>query len=713
MRDLVEAEFAQLIEEKDRLERLIVRSRDDILAHLEELRQAITASIPAVATSVSAGAAAVASNNTPQASPKLRESARGPVRSLSMNNISNTSSLPASGQVGSRSQPTTPKGDRIAVLPEKVRLRSLSETLGDSRDTINHQGTEARGGPSGSPSLLRLGESFLKNLSSNNPGLMRLFSKEKEILSSLSSRRTSSGSHINRPESPPRGAASAAGRSVSPSLASTSRGGGGGGGGSSIIGRSSQDASIASSSAPPDVVAAAAAAAVAQELREGERPLTEREARRAARRERRNAKKAVASASSSAYSSGDERERDIIRQSLDAHPPPLRLVPEHERAPEPPESDLRSGRSERKKNKKKHRSKKDKEKKEEKKRRHSAGDQAEVSAIGPVGGGLADPARPDLSRLVAPRSFFERNKYSVGKSRVVVKDTSHWIRCVACTERYILYGCLNKSEICVYDLEAQAFLRSLRGHTGVVYCLQLAAAAAGPAGRVLLSGSGDGTVRSWDLDRMEALPQRTLDAHPGHGVLCLQVSAQYLVTGGSDNLVRLWELSSATGEARALRTLEGHTSSVWCVAHSADLGRLVSGSDDHTILIWDLATGNLLRTIRARTSFLCLALQHYVIISGSEDGNVEVWDLESGQLLKVLLQAHQGPVECLQVRDDILVTGSYDKTLKIWDLNSGHCHQTLKGHTLGVYCLHYDPTRVVSGSEDGHLRIWPLKEKKA
>ena len=64
-----------------------------------------------------------------------------------------------------------------------------------------------------------------------------------------------------------------------------------------------------------------------------------------------------------------------------------------------------------------------------------------------------------------------------------------------------------------------------------------------------------------------------------------------------DNTLRLWDL--ATGET--LRTLEGHTCSVSAVAVLADGSRALSGSWDNTLRLWDLATGETLRTLEGHT----------------------------------------------------------------------------------------------------------------
>ena len=80
-------------------------------------------------------------------------------------------------------------------------------------------------------------------------------------------------------------------------------------------------------------------------------------------------------------------------------------------------------------------------------------------------------------------------KSLINKSKVLAHDSNIWIRCVQFDHKFVAFGCLNRSDIMVYEWETQACKRSLRGHTGVIYCLQIL------AGSVLVSGSGDGVVK--------------------------------------------------------------------------------------------------------------------------------------------------------------------------------------------------------------------------
>jgi len=74
------------------------------------------------------------------------------------------------------------------------------------------------------------------------------------------------------------------------------------------------------------------------------------------------------------------------------------------------------------------------------------------------------------------------------------------------------------------------------------------------------------------------------------------------------------------------------------------------------------------------------------LVSGSRDATLRVWDIESGHCLHVLI-GHVAAVRCVQYDGRRVVSGAYDYMVKIWDPESETCLQTLSGHTNRVYSL--------------------------
>jgi glucose repression regulatory protein TUP1 len=106
-----------------------------------------------------------------------------------------------------------------------------------------------------------------------------------------------------------------------------------------------------------------------------------------------------------------------------------------------------------------------------------------------------------------------------------------------------------------------------------------------PNGNIIASGSGDRTVKLWDIQTSSNI--LTLDLPDG--VVSVALSHQYIAAGSLDNSVMIWDFSNGTLVKR-LDGADGHRNSVYSVAFSPDGKSLISGSWDKTIKMWDLTT---------------------------------------------------------------------------------------------------------------------------
>ena len=79
------------------------------------------------------------------------------------------------------------------------------------------------------------------------------------------------------------------------------------------------------------------------------------------------------------------------------------------------------------------------------------------------------------------------------------------------------------------------------------------------------------------------------------------------------------------------------------------------------------------------------------IVSGSDDGTLLQWDANSGQVIGAPMLGHQGRVNCLAISSDgrKVISGSVDYSLKIWDLKSMRTIEDKKGHEGNVTCVSY------------------------
>ncbi|KFY05657.1 hypothetical protein V492_08376 [Pseudogymnoascus sp. VKM F-4246] len=237
-----------------------------------------------------------------------------------------------------------------------------------------------------------------------------------------------------------------------------------------------------------------------------------------------------------------------------------------------------------------------------------------------------------------------------------------------------------------------------------------------PNGNVLASSSGahttygpmDHMVQLWDVATGTLLQKLR-----GHKEIIYSISyspdGNVVASGSRDRTVKLWDVATGT----LLQTLEGHTNEVFSVAFSPDGNVVASGSGDKTVRLWDMPTGGtLLQTLEGykhRVTGVVFSPNGCILASVAGDDGVDsfgsdhtvrLWDTATGTLLR-MLKGHKSEVTSVAFSPDgnVAVTGSLDKTLKLWDVATGNLLQTLKGHQREV--------RSVAFSTDGNMLAFP------
>jgi len=157
----------------------------------------------------------------------------------------------------------------------------------------------------------------------------------------------------------------------------------------------------------------------------------------------------------------------------------------------------------------------------------------------------------------------------------------------------------------------------------------------------------------------------------------------------------------------------GHRDGVCCVAFSPDGKRVVSGSYDKTIRVWDVERGQMVSSpFEGHTAGIqCVAFspEGKRVVSGSHDHSIRIWDAETGKPMTRPCEGHTGGIWSVAFSPNgkYIVSGSEDGTIRIWDAETGSILlQPFKGHTDGVSSVAFSPDGkcVASGGNDNVLR---------
>ena len=134
----------------------------------------------------------------------------------------------------------------------------------------------------------------------------------------------------------------------------------------------------------------------------------------------------------------------------------------------------------------------------------------------------------------------------------------------------------------IWDIRRRKIRTRLAGHPKGIYSLDFSR-----DGKLIVSGSGDGTARIWNVDTGEhkilnIIEPETVDV----GITSVGISpdGRFVATGSLDTIVRIWDMANGT----LVERLRGHKDSVYSVAFSPDGRGLVSGSLDKSLKYWDL-----------------------------------------------------------------------------------------------------------------------------
>jgi eukaryotic-like serine/threonine-protein kinase len=170
----------------------------------------------------------------------------------------------------------------------------------------------------------------------------------------------------------------------------------------------------------------------------------------------------------------------------------------------------------------------------------------------------------------------------------------------------------------------------------------------------------------------------------------------------------------ATPPGTTLLTCTGHSDSVNSVAWSPDGTLLASASDDRTIRVWDIHSGDAILTCTghsAPVNSVVWSPNGTLLASASSDKTVRVWDMRTRNYPLLTYRGHSYEVHSVTWSPDgtRLASASSDKTVRVWDVQTGgRPLLTYRGHSEIVCTVAWSPdgTRLASAGEDRTVQVW-------
>jgi WD40 repeat protein/tetratricopeptide (TPR) repeat protein len=277
-----------------------------------------------------------------------------------------------------------------------------------------------------------------------------------------------------------------------------------------------------------------------------------------------------------------------------------------------------------------------------------------------------------------------------------------------------------------------------------------------PDNQYLIYGESDNNVMVWDINNNQTSASLTVSGMMASAAFSR--NGRYLAVG-TDNDIRIWDFMNRseilTLRDTAVTTWRGegtaHNGTVISVEFTQDDTKLISGSIDNTVKIWDVSTGHLLNSLRHGSDVECthITVDCKHLYAGCEDGSLYIWNLDLvGNI--ATFRGHLREITGIALTNDAqtIITSSADGTVKYWDacvhksyLNEYNINATsfwslispdsryialenivwdavlcetaasLDGYGEMITCGEFssDGKLLVTGSQDGNVRLWDAR----
>ena len=308
--------------------------------------------------------------------------------------------------------------------------------------------------------------------------------------------------------------------------------------------------------------------------------------------------------------------------------------------------------------------------------------------------------------------------------------------------QYIATGSGEKT-IKVWDIDTGSYLQSLSGHLSEINAITFAS-----NNQILATASVDRTVKSRDVTTGKCLKTLQGRADFVHSVICssdnrtIISASQHTIKfwnidscecistlvetkdwlssviispdektiacaniGNDNNVIRIWQIDNFNQSNQiANQILQGHDDSIWSIAFNADGTKIVTGSSDRTVKVWDSDTGQCLKTLFGHN-------RPVLSVAFSADGNtiascgghsiIKLWNVETGECFQTIQERAYYTIK-FNSNGFNFSYGHTSGIVKLWDMNNGQCIRTLGSFGKPIVSMAFSHDgKIAYGSYDG------------
>lgn len=264
-------------------------------------------------------------------------------------------------------------------------------------------------------------------------------------------------------------------------------------------------------------------------------------------------------------------------------------------------------------------------------------------------------------------------------------------------------GLYNPPALKIWDISDGTAIHSFSGHVATITTVAFSL-----DGSQIISGSGDNTIRFWDIASQQQAKVMRGHKKPIISVVPFSGNAEKLISVDMTGVM----LVSVIGEPHLMHSFSGHQNSVTSVDVSQDSRTIISGSLDRTVRVWDIHQKRIQRTIPCTCTGITSVVYGFNdawIAAGTLDGRVIVWDAVTGDSI-IILNQHLAAVRSIAVSPSgkIIISGADDSRVIVWDTSNWNVIRIIATQFATIQTVRFssDEQYVLVGTNDRYVRVW-------